>query len=218
MFGDNKLLENQDLKGAYAIQVEALLKQQQGGVPIVPHLLEANRKLEHVTLEYEPNSVDTKYGSENHLAPLDCECLVLNKARDKVEFRYCNNKKWQLPKVVIRPATVSGIQVGAFKIGDTAGTIDNIIHCKFYRTETVGFVSKSDTNLYVTLKPCLMYAGAKLQARIDTVVWGAPNKLLDADASWVRQAHQALKMQDLQREPNGNGNFGHVYIARKRRS
>ncbi|PWA80651.1 CMP/dCMP deaminase [Artemisia annua] len=129
MFGDNKLLENQDLKGAYAIQVEALLKQQQGGVPIVPHLLEANRKLEHVTLEYEPNSVDTKYGSENHLAPPD----------------------------------------------------------------------------------------SKLQARIDTVVWGAPNKLLDADASWVRQVHQALKMQDLQREPNGNGNFGHVYIARKRR-
>ncbi|KAM2733556.1 hypothetical protein EV2_036969 [Malus domestica] len=29
------------------------------------------------------------------------------------------------------------------EIGDTAGTIDNIIHCKLYRTGSVGFVSKS---------------------------------------------------------------------------
>ncbi|XP_030539955.1 ATP-citrate synthase beta chain protein 2 [Rhodamnia argentea] len=46
-------------------------------------------------------------------------------------------------KVVIGPATVGGIQAGAFKIGDTAGTIDNIIHCKLYRPGSVGFVSKS---------------------------------------------------------------------------
>ena len=46
-------------------------------------------------------------------------------------------------QVVIGPATVGGIQAGAFKIGDTAGTIDNIIHCKLYRPGSVGFVSKS---------------------------------------------------------------------------
>ncbi|GFQ07724.1 ATP-citrate synthase beta chain protein 2 [Phtheirospermum japonicum] len=46
-------------------------------------------------------------------------------------------------KVVIGPATVGGIQAGAFKIGDTAGTIDNIIQCKLYRPGSVGFVSKS---------------------------------------------------------------------------
>ncbi|CAI9096334.1 OLC1v1032443C1 [Oldenlandia corymbosa var. corymbosa] len=44
----------------------------------------------------------------------------------------------------------------------------------------------SDTTLYVTLEPCPMCAGAILQARIDTVVWGAPNKLLGADGSWIR--------------------------------
>uniref|UniRef100_A0A0E0LBR9 tRNA(adenine(34)) deaminase n=1 Tax=Oryza punctata TaxID=4537 RepID=A0A0E0LBR9_ORYPU len=43
-----------------------------------------------------------------------------------------------------------------------------------------------DTTLYVTLEPCAMCAGAILQARVDTVVWGAPNKLLGADGSWVR--------------------------------
>nr|GLL48464.1 ATP-citrate synthase beta chain protein 2-like [Ipomoea trifida] len=57
-------------------------------------------------------------------------------------------------KVVIGPATVGGIQAGAFKIGDTAGTIDNIIHCKLYRPGSVGFVSKSggmSNELYNTI-------------------------------------------------------------------
>ncbi|XP_038993600.1 tRNA(adenine(34)) deaminase, chloroplastic-like isoform X1 [Hibiscus syriacus] len=44
----------------------------------------------------------------------------------------------------------------------------------------------ADTTLYVTLEPCPMCAGAILQARIDTVVWGAPNNLLGADGSWIR--------------------------------
>lgn len=46
-------------------------------------------------------------------------------------------------KVIIGPATVGGVQAGAFKIGDTAGTLDNIIACKLYRPGSVGFVSKS---------------------------------------------------------------------------
>ncbi|XP_021755158.1 tRNA(adenine(34)) deaminase, chloroplastic-like [Chenopodium quinoa] len=44
----------------------------------------------------------------------------------------------------------------------------------------------SETTLYVTLEPCPMCAGAILQARISTLVWGAPNKLLGADGSWIR--------------------------------
>jgi tRNA(adenine34) deaminase len=44
----------------------------------------------------------------------------------------------------------------------------------------------SETTLYVTLEPCPMCAGAILQARVESVVWGAPNKLLGADGSWIR--------------------------------
>ncbi|CAL8991124.1 unnamed protein product [Prunus brigantina] len=58
-------------------------------------------------------------------------------AKQLIAYARANNK------VVIGPATVGGIQAGAFKIGDTAGTIDNIIHCKLYRPGSVGFVSKS---------------------------------------------------------------------------
>lgn len=35
------------------------------------------------------------------------------------------------------------LQAGAFKIGDTAGTLENIIACKLHRPGSVGFVSKS---------------------------------------------------------------------------
>jgi ATP citrate (pro-S)-lyase len=46
-------------------------------------------------------------------------------------------------KMIIGPATVGGVQAGAFKIGNTAGTVDNIISCRLNRPGSVGFVSKS---------------------------------------------------------------------------
>lgn len=46
-------------------------------------------------------------------------------------------------KIIIGPATVGGITAGAFRIGNTSGTIENIISCKLYRPGHVGFVSKS---------------------------------------------------------------------------
>ncbi|CAI5518151.1 unnamed protein product [Closterium sp. Naga37s-1] len=58
-------------------------------------------------------------------------------AKTLIAYARANNK------VIIGPATVGGIQAGAFKIGDTAGTLDNIISCKLYRPGSVGFVSKS---------------------------------------------------------------------------
>eukprot|EP00736_Rhodelphis_marinus_P013809 Rmarinus@m.12153 len=49
----------------------------------------------------------------------------------------------ELNKMVIGPATVGAVQAGAFKIGDTAGTVENIIECGLHRAGSVGFVSKS---------------------------------------------------------------------------
>ncbi len=49
----------------------------------------------------------------------------------------------KLGKVLIGPSTVGGIQGGAFKIGNTGGTIDNIVASKLHRPGSVGFVSKS---------------------------------------------------------------------------
>lgn len=49
----------------------------------------------------------------------------------------------ELGKWIIGPATVGGLKAGCFKIGNTAGTIDNIIESKLHRPGSVGFVSKS---------------------------------------------------------------------------
>jgi succinyl-CoA synthetase alpha subunit len=49
----------------------------------------------------------------------------------------------RLNKVIIGPATVGGVVAGAFKIGNTGGTIENIIESKLHRPGSVGFVSKS---------------------------------------------------------------------------
>ena len=46
-------------------------------------------------------------------------------------------------KTIIGPATVGGIAAGAFKIGNTGGTIENILASKLNRPGCVGLVSKS---------------------------------------------------------------------------
>lgn len=46
-------------------------------------------------------------------------------------------------KTIIGPATVGGIAPGCFRIGNTAGTIDNIVNAKLNRRGSVGFVAKS---------------------------------------------------------------------------
>jgi len=52
-------------------------------------------------------------------------------------------KAKKLGKVIIGPATVGGIVAGQFKIGNTGGTIENIMDSKLHRPGSVGFVSKS---------------------------------------------------------------------------
>ncbi len=52
-------------------------------------------------------------------------------------------KAKELNKVIIGPATVGGIAAGAFKIGNTGGTAENIIAAKLYRPGSVGYVGKS---------------------------------------------------------------------------
>lgn len=59
------------------------------------------------------------------------------------QMRLINAQAKKLGKVIIGPATVGGVKAGAFKIGNTGGTIENIIESKLHRTGSVGFVSKS---------------------------------------------------------------------------
>lgn len=49
----------------------------------------------------------------------------------------------QRGKWIIGPATVGGIAAGAFRIGNTAGTIENIVEARLHRPGSVAYVSKS---------------------------------------------------------------------------
>lgn len=49
----------------------------------------------------------------------------------------------ELGKVIIGPATIGGIVAGQFKVGNTGGTIENILESKLHRPGSIGFVSKS---------------------------------------------------------------------------
>ncbi len=46
-------------------------------------------------------------------------------------------------KIIIGPATVGGIAAGKFRIGNTGGSVENLIASKLYRSGSVGLVTKS---------------------------------------------------------------------------
>jgi len=59
--------------------------------------------------------------------------------RTKELIKIANEKnKW-----IIGPATVGGIAAGGFRIGNTAGMLDNIVASKLHRAGSVAYVSKS---------------------------------------------------------------------------
>jgi succinyl-CoA synthetase alpha subunit len=59
--------------------------------------------------------------------------------RTKELIKIANEKK----KWIIGPATVGGIAAGGFRIGNTAGMLDNIVASKLHRPGSVAYVSKS---------------------------------------------------------------------------
>lgn len=54
-------------------------------------------------------------------------------------IKLANEKK----VTIIGPATVGGVKPGCFKIGNTGGMMDNILHSKLYRPGSVAYVSRS---------------------------------------------------------------------------
>lgn len=57
--------------------------------------------------------------------------------------RKLNNMATAKGVSIIGPATVGGVKPGCFKIGNTGGMLDNILHSKLYRPGSVAYVSRS---------------------------------------------------------------------------
>ncbi|KAK3869460.1 hypothetical protein Pcinc_025229 [Petrolisthes cinctipes] len=68
---------------------------------------------------------------------------------------------------IIGPATVGGIKPGCFKIGNTGGMMDNILHSKLYRPGSVAYVSRSggmsnELNNLISLNTDGVYEGVAI--------------------------------------------------------
>lgn len=57
--------------------------------------------------------------------------------------REMNAKARRLKKVIVGPATVGAIKAGAFKSGNTGGTLESILEAKLHRPGHVAYVAKS---------------------------------------------------------------------------
>ncbi len=114
-------------------------------IPIYPNLLDATT--------YHPDAdVLVNFASFRSAYPTTMEALDIDSIRtiaiiaEGVSERRAREiiaKAKEKGKMIIGPATVGGIKAGAFKIGNTAGTIENILESKLHRPGSVGFVSKS---------------------------------------------------------------------------
>lgn len=65
------------------------------------------------------------------------EGIPENQTRKLIKLAHVKNV------AIIGPATVGGVKPGCFKIGNTGGMMDNILHSKLYRAGSVAYVSRS---------------------------------------------------------------------------
>ena len=70
--------------------------------------------------------------------PLNCHCTIrsiaiIAEGIPENMTRHLINVAEEKKVNIIGPATVGGIKPGCFKIGNTGGMMDNILHSKLYR-------------------------------------------------------------------------------------
>jgi len=114
-------------------------------VPVYPDLGTALEK--HPDIDVMINFASFRSAYETTLQALDHDrintIVVIAEGIPERFSRHLRALSLKKGKVIIGPATVGGIVAGAFKIGNTGGTIDNIVASRLHRPGSVGFVSKS---------------------------------------------------------------------------
>jgi ATP citrate (pro-S)-lyase len=115
-------------------------------------LIPVYRKLERAAEQHPGVDVMINFASFRSAAASTMEALDLPQIRTVAVIaegiperrsKLMAAKARELGKTIIGPATVGGIKAGCFKIGNTGGTIENIVESKLHRPGSVGFVSKS---------------------------------------------------------------------------
>lgn len=114
-------------------------------MPVYSSIDEAAAQYPTATMMVNFASARSAYPST--MAALDVPTIhtivVIAEGVPEHDVRIMIKKSKELNKTIIGPATVGGIQAGAFRIGDCAGTIENIVSCGLYRPGSVALASKS---------------------------------------------------------------------------
>ncbi len=127
-------------------------------IPVWPDIATALANHKDVDVMVNFASMRSSYGTSKEALETDqirtviiiAEGVPEHRTRELVALAAKKNK------VIIGPATVGGVAAGAFKIGNTGGTIDNIVECKLHRPGSVGFVSKSGGMSNEMFKMCAL--------------------------------------------------------------
>jgi ATP citrate (pro-S)-lyase len=115
-------------------------------------LMPVHKSLKAASAKYPNVDVMINFASFRSAANSTLEALEVPQIRTVViiaegvperKMKEVTSKAKTLNKIIIGPATVGGVTAGAFKIGNTGGTIENIMESKLHRPGSVGFVSKS---------------------------------------------------------------------------
>jgi len=114
-------------------------------VPIYKSLKNASNKHKNVDVMINFASFRSAAASteEAFTIPQIRTVVIIAEGVPERRMKQLIEKAKKLGKVIIGPATVGGIVAGQFKIGNTGGTIENIMESKLHRPGSVGFVSKS---------------------------------------------------------------------------
>lgn len=114
-------------------------------VPVYKSLERAAGKHENVDvlISFASFRSAAKSAEEGFEIPQIKTIVLIAEGIPERQMKQINAKAKKLGKMIIGPATVGGVKAGAFKIGNTGGTIENIIESKLHRPGSVGFVSKS---------------------------------------------------------------------------
>lgn len=114
-------------------------------VPIINNIDKGLKQFNEVKHIISFSSFRSAYDSTMIL--LDYEQIIsITVIAEGIPERYArvfNEKARKLKKLIIGPATVGGIKPGCLRIGNTGGSLDNIIDSKLYRQGNVAFVTRS---------------------------------------------------------------------------
>jgi len=114
-------------------------------IPIYQNLKEASSQ--HEDADVLINFASRRSAYQVSLEAIDCPAIrtiaIIAEGIPEHRTKEIIARAKQKGTVIIGPATVGGIKAGAFKIGNTGGTLDNLLESKLHRPGHVAYLSKS---------------------------------------------------------------------------